>query len=148
MDPALRPATSEDYGWIIAGVDEWWGRPVAASLPRLYLDHFCATSLVAECDASHVAFLIGFHSPSDCRASYIHFAGVDPRWRRLAIGRLLYERFFEAARAAGRSEVRAITSPLNAASIGFHRALGFEVSDPIDGYNGPGTSVVTFRRTL
>ena len=80
MDPALRPATSEDYGWIIAGVDEWWGRPVAASLPRLYLDHFCATSLVAECDASHVAFLIGFHSPSDCRASYIHFAGVDPRW--------------------------------------------------------------------
>jgi hypothetical protein len=31
----------------VAIVNDWWGRPIAGSLPRLFLDHFNRTSLVA-----------------------------------------------------------------------------------------------------
>ena len=37
-----------DYDQIINVVDEWWGRDVGSGLPRLFLDHFWATSLIAE----------------------------------------------------------------------------------------------------
>ncbi len=36
----LRTATPADYDRIIGVVDDWWGRPIAGSLPRLFLDHF------------------------------------------------------------------------------------------------------------
>lgn len=137
-----------DYDWIIEVVDGWWGRPVASSLPRLFLDHFHATSLVVEADTRDIGFLVGFHSPSNLLESYIHFVGVDPGSRRHAVARCLYDEFFALARRAGRSEVRAVTSPANSGSVAFHQALGFSVSGPVEGYNGPGTSLVAFRRAL
>ncbi len=42
----LRTAEPADYDRIIAVVDDWWGRPLRHLLPRLFLDHFHATSLV------------------------------------------------------------------------------------------------------
>jgi L-amino acid N-acyltransferase YncA len=62
--------------------------------------------------------------------------------------RLLYEEFFRLARAAGRSRLCAITAPVNARSSDFHQAMGFTVTGPIAGYNGPGHDMLVFERTL
>lgn len=140
----IRSASPDDYGAITAVLDDWWGRPISGSLPRLFLDHFHATSFVAEEDGELAGFLIGFHSPSLRGVSYVHFVGVHPRFRRAGLARDLYDRFIGLARDAGSSEVRAITAPSNAGSIRFHSQLGFTVSGPIPDYNGPAKPMITF----
>ncbi|MEW9549540.1 N-acetyltransferase family protein [Nonomuraea sp. NPDC050783] len=145
----LRPATPGDYDAIAAVVDAWWGRPILASLPRLFLDHFHRTSLIATSASGAMAgFLIGFLSPSAPREAYIHFVGVSPEARGTGVARELYEEFFGMAREHGRHVVKAITSPVNEASVAFHRRMGFTVNGPVPGYNGPGTTLLTFERAL
>jgi ribosomal protein S18 acetylase RimI-like enzyme len=144
----LRPALPGDYDWIIDVVDDWWGRPVAAKLPRYLLDHFHSTSIVAESGEHPVGFLVGFHSPSTASLAYINFVAVDPDYRGLSVARRLYEVFIAAARNAGRSEVMAVTSPANLGSIEFHRRLGFSISQPETSYNGRDTVMIVFRRSL
>jgi len=147
-DITLRTATAADYDQIAAVIDDWWGRPVAAALPRLFLDHFHATSTIAEADGELAGFLIGILSPSLPGAAYIHFVGVHPRHRGQGLARVLYQRFFVLAAADGRTVVSAVTAPVNAPSIAFHTALGFAVSGPIPGYDGPGDFKVHFDRPL
>jgi ribosomal protein S18 acetylase RimI-like enzyme len=143
-----RTATPADYDAIARVVDAWWGRPVLGSLPRLFLDLFHGTSLVIDGpDAPH-AFLVGIFSPSDPLRAYIHFVGVDPALRGRGYARLLYEEFFRLARADGRAVVSAITAPVNTGSAAFHLALGFGVTGPVDGYNGPGREMLVFERPL
>ncbi|MBF8187421.1 GNAT family N-acetyltransferase [Nonomuraea sp. K274] len=144
----LRTATPADYDAIAAVVDDWWGRPILPSLPRLFLDHFHRTSLVAEGPEGMAGFLIGFVSPSEPDEAYIHFVGVAPAARTSGLARTMYERFFDLARHHDRQVVKAITAPVNQTSIAFHRRMGFQVGDPVPGYNGPGTSLVTFVRPL
>ena len=132
----IRTARPADYDTIIALVDDWWGRPIAGALQRVFLDHFFQTSLIAERpdgeqDRRLAGFLVGFPSPADDSTAYIHFVGVDPDNRGDGLGRALYERFFAAMRASGRTEVHAVTGPVNVASIAFHRSLGFSASAPI-----------------
>ena len=117
-------------------------------LPRLFLDHFHATSTVAEAGDDLAGFLIGFLSPSLPGAAYIHFVGVHPDRRGDGLARTLYERFFALAAANGRTVVRAVTAPVNAPSIAFHTAMGFTVTGPIPGYDGPGDVKVRFERPL
>jgi len=64
----------------------------------------------------------------------------DPSRRQLGVAKGLFEKFFELARDNSRSTARAITAPVNDGSKRFHRRMGFAVSEPIDGYNRPGTS--------
>ncbi len=146
--PTLRAATPADYERLVGVVDAWWGRPIAGSLPRLFLDHFHRTSLVAEDGGELAGFLVGFVSPSEPAHAYIHFVGVAPGNRSTGLGRRLYERFFEIARDAGCTRVGAITASVNAASIAFHTRLGFNVKGPIDGYDGPGSRMMVFDRAL
>jgi L-amino acid N-acyltransferase YncA len=129
-------------------VDVWWGRPVLASLPRLFLDHFWRSSLVIDGRDGPVAFLIGILSPSDPQRAYIHFAGVAPALRHGGLARTMYEEFFDMARADGRHVVSAVTSPENEGSIAFHQSMGFSVSGPLPAYNGPGRDLVLFERAL
>ena len=147
-DIRLRAAAAADYDRIIAVLDDWWGRPVRQALPRLFLDHFHATSFVAELDGDLAGFLIGFMSPSMPDAAYIHFAGVHPHFRGNGLARVLYQRFFELAAADGRHVVRAVTAPSNTGSIAFHTAMGFTVTEPIPGYDGPSSGKVLFERRL
>ena len=144
----LRTAAAADYDRIIVVLDDWWGRLVRQALPRLFLDHFHATSFVAERDGDLAGFLIGFMSPSLPDAAYIHFAGVHPRFRGNGLARGLYQRFFELAAADGRRVVRAVTAPRNTGSIAFHTAMGFTVTEPIPGYDGPSSGKVVFERRL
>ena len=150
MNPeiTLRTATAADFDPIIAVVDEWWGRPIRHALPRVFLDHFHATSTIAEADGALAGFLVGFLSPSQPDAAYIHFVGVDPARRGRGLARLLYERFFALAAADDRRVVRAITAAKNAQSIAFHTAMGFSVTPPIPGYDGDSAPKVLFERRL
>jgi ribosomal protein S18 acetylase RimI-like enzyme len=147
-DPTLRTATPADYDRIAAVLDRWWGRPVSHALPRLFLDHFHATSAIAEADGDLAGFLVGILSPSLPDAAYIHFVGVHPDRRGDGLARMLYERFFALAAADGRTVVRAVTASVNAPSIAFHTAMGFTVTSPIPGYDGPGDVKVRFERPL
>lgn len=143
----VRPATPADYDRIIAVVDDWWGREVHGVLPRLFLDHFHRTSLIAENGDDLAGFLIGFLSPSLPDTAYIHFAGVDPSHRGTGLARHLYETFYALARADGRTTVRALTSPQNAASIAFHEAIGFTVTRA-PAHDGPAKDKILFHRTI
>jgi predicted GNAT superfamily acetyltransferase len=156
--PVIRPARPEDYDRIVAVVDEWWGRPMQVKLPRLFLDHFSGTSLVAEGqDGALAGLLVGFLSQDRPDEAYVHFVAVAPDARGGGLARRLYERFFALAREAGRTRVRAITSPVNHGSIRFHRAMGFTLEDgdaERDGvpfmpdWDGPGEARVRFVRRL
>ncbi|MCC6792265.1 MAG: GNAT family N-acetyltransferase [Thermomicrobiales bacterium] len=158
MDFEIRHAEPKDYAPIIAVVDEWWGgRQMADGLPKLFFVHFRETSFVAESQGTIRGFVTGFRSQSYPEQAYIHYVGIDPATRGSGLGRTLYQRFFEAARTLGCSEVQCVTSPANTTSISFHKAMGFEclLGDAEAGgvpystdYDGPGGSRVRFRRTL
>jgi ribosomal protein S18 acetylase RimI-like enzyme len=143
-----RPARPGDYDDLAAVVDRWWGRPVLAALPRLFLDCFHGSSLVVDGPAGPEAFLIGILSPSEPERAYIHFVGVAPEARGQGLARALYEEFFALARGEGRSVVSAVTAPVNSGSIGFHRSMGFTVTGPVPDYDGPGRDFVVFERGL
>jgi ribosomal protein S18 acetylase RimI-like enzyme len=145
----LRTLTPSDYDPIVSVVDEWWGRPIAGSLPRLFFDHFFASSLVAATPSSPLAgFLVGVLSPSVPTGAYIHFVGVAPSARGAGVGRALYDSFFGLAVADGRTRVSCITSPANSGSIAFHQRMGFAVGGPYAGYDGPGKDMIKFTRSL
>lgn len=145
----LRTLTPSDYDPIVSVVNDWWGRPIAGSLPRLFFDHFFASSLVASTpDLPLAGFLVGILSPSAPTQAYIHFVGVAPTARSAGIGRSLYNAFFDLARTDGRAAVSCITAPTNSASIAFHRRMGFTVTGPHPAYDGPGKDMVKFTRLL
>ena len=85
-------AVAEDYDNVIAVVDDWWGRPVSSSLPRLVFEHLWPTSTIAEDKDGLAGFLVGFISPAQPEVGYVHFVGVRPDRRRSGLARLLYGR--------------------------------------------------------
>lgn len=117
----VRVARPEDYDRIVTVIDEWWGRPVSASLPRLFLDHFWSTSRVADDEDGVAGFMVAFVSPSQPDVGYVHFVGVRPDHRRSGLARQLYEQFADDALGQGCTELRAITATVNVGSIRFHK---------------------------
>lgn len=154
----FRRPIPDDYDRVMAVMVEWWGgRDLRVMLPRIFFEHFRTTSLVAEHEDQLVGFLVGFPCADHADEAYVHFAGVHPAWRGAGLGRDLYRRFYGIARAQGRTVVRAVTAPMNQASIAFHMALGFVVlpgDDEVDGMPvtfGPGPQgdhVVRFELSL
>ncbi|MFF8831050.1 GNAT family N-acetyltransferase [Streptomyces sp. NPDC015131] len=162
--PMMRRARVSDHRTLVECAHRWeaprppaWGREPSFLLPRLFLQFFAGTSLVAEDSTGVKAFLVGFHSADNEEDACVHFVGVDPRLRGRGLARGLYTAFFERAAEAGRREVRAVARPGNAGAIAFHRALGFSVVDgdhevggvPVHrDYDGPGQDRVCFRKRL
>ena len=143
----VRTALPSDYPAIAGGMDAWCDRASRGALPRLFLDHFWPYSLVAQ-DGGLAGFLVGFASPAIAEEAYIHCVAVAPDHRRHGLGRRLYEQFFDVALVDGRFAVSAVAVPSDTASIGFHRSLGFAVSDPVPDYDGPGRTRVVMTRRL
>lgn len=143
----LRPAEPDDYARVIDVIDRWWdGRSMAAMLPKLFFVHFRDSSFVADEGGELTGFLCGFRSQTFDDEAYVHFVGVDPQHRGSGLGRMLYERFFQAI--APRTVVRAVTAPVNERSVAFHRALGFEVERIDEDYDGRGESRVLLVKRL
>jgi ribosomal protein S18 acetylase RimI-like enzyme len=133
----IRPLEPSDYARVITVVDEWWGgRSMAAMLPKLFFVHFADTSFAAEEGGALLGFLCGLRSQTFVDEAYVHFVGVDPAQRGRGIARMLYRQFFGAI--APRTVVRAVTSPVNEASVAFHQAIGFEVERVDESYDGHG----------
>jgi predicted GNAT superfamily acetyltransferase len=158
MALSIRSADSGDYDAIITQLDSWWnGRAMSAMLPRLFFQHFAPWTFVAERNGAIVAFLAAFRSQTDARQIYCHFIGVAPAERGRGLGEALYQRLFADAKAAGCSEILAVTAPVNRGSISFHQRLGFEplqgagVQDGVafsPNYDGPGEDRVRLRKSL
>ena len=154
----IRTITTGDYSQIINVVDDWWGgRAMRDMLPKLFFTHFQNTSFIADQTGERIGFLIGLLSQTYLDEAYIHFVGVHPRYRNAGVGQMLYERFFEVARGAGRHIVRCVTSPSNKTSIAFHRRMGFVMEQSefeVDGipiapdYDGQGGHRVLFARHI
>ena len=158
MGYEIRHLEPADYAPVISVVDDWWGgRQMADGLPKLFFVHFRDTSFVAERDGEIAGFVTGFRSQTFPEQAYIHYVGIDPSARGSGLGRLLYERFFAAARLLSCTEVHCVTSPVNSGSIAFHKVMGFEClpgDAEQDGvpfytdYDGRGGSRVRFRKVL
>jgi ribosomal protein S18 acetylase RimI-like enzyme len=161
----VREPTADDHRRVLAVLDDWWGGLGGAAgsarraslVPRLFFEHFRDTSMLLERDGELVGFLVGFLSQSRPDEAYIHFVGVAPELRGSGVGAAMYRRFFALARAAGRTRVRSVTSPVNRGSVAFHRAMGFELVPgdlTVDGipvlrdHDGPGVDLVAFVRRL
>jgi ribosomal protein S18 acetylase RimI-like enzyme len=143
----LRHAEPADHAAVIERIDGWWGgRSMTQMLQRLFFVHFRDTSFVAEEDGLLAGFLCGFRSQTHDDEAYVHFVGVDPAFRGRGVGRLLYERFFEAVRP--RTVVRCVTSPLNEASVAFHTSIGFDVDRIAENYDGRGSDRVLMVKRL
>ena len=152
----FRNIREEDYLPIIRVIDDWWdGRHMADMLPRLFFQHFQETGFVVTDGDRIVGFLVGFVSQTHPSQAYIHFVGVHPDYRKQGLGKALYEKFFATVQERGCSEVHAVTSPVNKASIEFHIRMGFEIEEgdaAVDGvqvkldYDGRGQSRVRFTR--
>ena len=157
-DVKIRNGKPLDHENIVSVMAEWWGgRDLSSSVLKVFFIHFKNTTFIAEIDNQLVGFLVGFMSQSEESIGYIHFAGVHPRFRKAGIGRLLYEKFYSACRANGRSIVKSCTSPVNRLSINFHQKIGFYI-EPGDGliddmsvtldYFGTGRPMVLFKKIL
>ncbi len=146
----IRHAQPSDYGRVIGRVNAWWGgRDMAPMLPKLFFVHFEGTSFVTDDEDGQLAgFLIGFLSQTEPDEAYIHFVGVAPERRGEGVGRKLYERFFDEARAHGRTRVLCVTSPVNSNSIAFHERVGFVVDRVVEEYDGPGEDRVLLVKLL
>jgi len=154
----FRHAEPSDYQPIISVVNEWWdGRRMADMLPKLFFVHFSRTSFVAEYGSDIVGFLVGFVSQSFPEEAYIHFVGVHPEYRKNGLGRVLYERFFQAVKEIGRSKVSCVTSPVNKGSVAFHLSMGFSMKPSekmlegicvVKDYDGQGEDRVLFSKFL
>ena len=130
----LRRPTEADYRGIAAVVDDWWdGNVIQGLLPRLWFRHFAGTSWIAEIadprhqdEAQRVAgFLIGYLSPADPAIGVIQALGVDPRWRRIGVGKALMGAFAADAGSAGATILETLIWPGNRRALPFLAALGF-----------------------
>ena len=157
-DVIIRNGQPLDHDNIISVMPEWWGgRDLSSSVLKVFFIHFKNTTFIAEIDGRLVGFLVGFMSQSEANVGYIHFAGVHPQFRKVGIGRLLYEEFCFVCKANDRSIVKSCTSPVNKLSINFHQKIGFEieqgngvvddVSVTLD-YLGKGNPKVLFKKVL
>lgn len=154
----IRNGKPDDHERIVSVMPEWWGgRDLSSSALKVFFIHFNKTTFIAEIGDDLVGFLIGFMSQSEERVGYIQFAGVHPQFRKIGIGRQLYEKFYAACKANHRKIVKSCTSPVNKLSINFHRKMGFEV-EPGNGniddvpvtlnYLGKGDPKVLFKKIL
>jgi ribosomal protein S18 acetylase RimI-like enzyme len=134
-DIAFRRPVEADHPRLVALVDEWWGgRRMRSLLPRLWLQHFSATSWIAErADGRVAGFLIGFISQDHPDTAYVHMVATNPNDRRSGLGRELYERFADDVQGRGVARVKAVTWPGNRISVAFHTSIGFRIEE------GPGT---------
>ncbi|MEM9977574.1 MAG: GNAT family N-acetyltransferase [Cyanobacteria bacterium P01_D01_bin.2] len=154
----IRNICPSDYQPIISVLNHWWGgRPMSNMLPKLFFVHFCGTSFIMETNDHILGFLIGFCSQTYPKQAYIHFAGVNPTYRKQGVGRTLYETFFETVQRLNCDQVRCVTAPINQQSIDYHLAMGFK-ADPGDSqlndipytsdYDGTGEDRVLFVKQL
>jgi GNAT superfamily N-acetyltransferase len=154
--------TPADYATILEEHASFWGERDLRPAHHPALVHELAdTSVALREDGRLVGYLFGFVVPrqgasdrlgplrSDAFSGvgYVHLIGVRDSHRRRGLATRLWGEFENLARARGATLLRAITTPANAMSIGFHRSMGMSAESVRD-YAGPGHDRVVFTRRL
>lgn len=146
MSMDTRPLTKADYDHIVQVIDRWWGGPTSALAHPMFFYELGRLARVVESDGIMVGFLLGFICP-DASVGYVHLVGIHPDYRRLGVGKILYASFEADCRRDGCGTLKAITTLGNEASLSFHQALGWTMSETED-YAGPGRMRIVFTRDL
>src|ERR1700691_1303183 len=136
---AIEGVRNGDLAKILRDYERFWGD---RDMPR-YLHHpmffleFRDTAFVARHLGSGeiIGYLLGFVAPTG--DGYIHLVAVRDDSRTLGVGGALYEAFEKGARERGAVALKAITSPENGNSIGFHNRVGFSEMVRVEAYGGP-----------
>jgi L-amino acid N-acyltransferase YncA len=136
--------TKADFDEIVARLDAFWGqRDLSALHHPMFAHEFADSSFVIHDDVGAVAaYMFAFTVPQQ-RLGYVHLVAVRQDRLGEGFGRSLYERFTRLARERGCHTIKAITTPGNAGSIAFHRALGMDAVEVAD-YAGPGRPRIVF----
>jgi GNAT superfamily N-acetyltransferase len=152
----LLNCAKDDFDQIISNIEEFWGsdRTLHIHHPML-INEFGNTAFVFKEEDMVCAYLFGFYSQTQ-PVAYAHLIAVRTNYRRLGLGRKLYEHFIKCAREKDYSKVKAITKPTNLESIAFHRSIGMKLTGNgiIEGvpvvldYSGPGEHRVIFMRDI
>ena len=140
--------TKADFDEIVERLPAFWGeRDLSALHHPMFVHEFGDSAfLIRDERGSVAAYLLGFVLPAQALA-YVHLVAVRDDQRGKGLARLLYERFQTLARERGCDRIKAITTPGNAASITFHRAMGMDAEDVPD-YAGSGRARVVFSAPL
>ena len=149
MKITIRDIKKEDYPFVLRINEE--NVEVLSPMDEAKLEYFvgCAEQvLVAEVDGERAAFCITLREgePSYTSENYIWFSKtysqflyidrivIDEPFRKMGLGRKLYEEVFRHARETGvkRLTAEVDTIPYNEASLKFHDEMGFrEVGEQI-----------------
>jgi GNAT superfamily N-acetyltransferase len=157
----VRRVSKNDFDRIVEVIDHWWGGPIGTFAHPIFFYELGDEALVVELGGEMIGFLLGFVVPRARAATpedtglvdpsgptgYVHLVGIHPDFRRRGVGRLLYDRFTEACRAAECVRMKAITTQGNEGSIRFHVALGWDAQD-VEDYAGPGRRRIVFTKKL
>ncbi len=141
---AIEPARTMDE--LLAAHDEFWdGRDTRHLLHVQWFRQFGRYGLLARDEGRAVGYLLGVVTTG--ALGYVHAVAVRSGYRRTGLGRRLWDLFGRLAAAEGATELQAITSPGNAASIAFHVGLGMSAREIAD-YAGAGQPRILFHRAL
>ena len=145
--PTIRPARPEDLPAIVALEASEYG-PDAYS--RFFLrqahDLWPSLLLVAVADGSVAGYALGALSESP-REGWLLAMLIEPRARRLGLGRALVAEIVDGLSARGCARVNLTVHPSNDPAIGLYRALGFELIAEERDYFGPGEPRLLFSLT-
>lgn len=144
--------TKNDFDQIIANFLDFWSSDRTFCLHHpIIINEFENTAFVFKEGNIVCAYLFGFYSQAQ-PVAYVHLIAVRKNYRRLGLGRKLYEHFIKCAKEKPCLKLKAITRPSNLDSIAFHKKIGMKligngIIDDIPvvyDYAGPGEHRVVF----
>ena len=91
----VRNGDPSDHIKIIGLMKDWWGgRDLTGLLLKQFFYHFRNTILIVESPDELIGFIMGYFSQTHLKEAYIHFVSINPNFRKMGMGRFLYEKFF------------------------------------------------------
>lgn len=137
--------TPADYATILEEHSSFWGeRDLRSAHHPALVYEFADTSVALREDGTLAGYLFGFVEGG---VGYVHLVGVREGRRRHGLATRLWTEFERIARERGARTLKAITTPANEMSIGFHSSMGMAVERVAD-YAGPGHDRIVFTREL
>lgn len=152
----VQNCSKEDFDQIITDIEDFWGSKRTLHLHHpMFLHEFGNTAFVIKEKDKVCAYLFGLYSQTEPIA-YVQLIAVRSSYKGKGLGSKLYGHFIELAKANQCTKIKAITTPTNHQSIGFHKSIGMKLvgSDNLDGinvalnYSGPGEHRVVFLKDI
>jgi len=152
----LTTCTIDDFHYILEHLEDFWGSQRTENLHHpMFVYELGDTALAVKHESRLVGYLWGLIAQKG-NVGYCHLMAIHRDMQRQGLGRLLYEAFFDLSISRGCKHIKAITTLANAASISFHRRLGFETRGDsatgdvhfVKNYSGAGQDRIVFWRDL